>query len=57
MHLSHIAIKLDEWYRFGPRERLHRTVDAAGRDAVKQGTGEPGFADVPNVSLTFTLPL
>ena len=24
MHLSHIAIKLDEWYAYGPRERLHR---------------------------------
>jgi hypothetical protein len=24
MHLSHIAIKLDEWYRFGPQQRLHR---------------------------------
>ena len=24
MHLSHIAIKLDEWYAYGPGERLHR---------------------------------
>ncbi|MGH3204675.1 MAG: DUF7405 family protein [Streptosporangiaceae bacterium] len=24
MHLSHIAIKLDEWYAYGPRQRLHR---------------------------------
>jgi hypothetical protein len=25
MHLSHIAIDLDRWYRFSPQERLHRT--------------------------------
>jgi len=25
MHLSHIAIDLERWYRFSPQERLHRT--------------------------------
>jgi hypothetical protein len=24
MHLSHIAINLDEWYSMGPKDRLHR---------------------------------
>ena len=28
MHLSHIAINLDQWYALGHRDRLHRVFDA-----------------------------
>jgi hypothetical protein len=28
MHLSHIAINLDQWYALGHRDRLHRTFNA-----------------------------
>lgn len=35
MHLSRIAIKLDEWYAYGPRERLHRMFHPRRTEAAE----------------------
>ena len=35
MHLSHMAIKLDEWYAHAPRERLHRMFHPRRTEAAE----------------------
>jgi hypothetical protein len=46
MHLAHIAIDLDKWYEFGPKERLHRVFDPRRTDAADVLTPDQAPATV-----------